>query len=161
MVWWSESEVFPAIIRMSAPGPGTHDMPVDLLIIGVVIDMEVGKQGKFHVRYSNLLLVINLVAANPIIVSKIDNLYSSVPKRNSMLALMARQEVHFLQNVPNKIWIDTSDPKLAGCSCLCWSGPSGAFYLKAWAIPVNELLIAPRCTPDQGNNRVSRKHYNI
>jgi hypothetical protein len=37
------------------PGPGTHDMPIDLLMIRIVIDVEVGNQSELHVRCSNLL----------------------------------------------------------------------------------------------------------
>ena len=56
MVRWSESRSISSDHQNVGSGPGTHGMPIDLLMIRIVIDMEVGNQSEFHIKCSNLLL---------------------------------------------------------------------------------------------------------
>ena len=67
MVRWREFEIFPAITRVSALVHRVDNMPVNLLMIRVVINVEVGNQSEFHVRCSNLLLQ-NLISSLRILV---------------------------------------------------------------------------------------------
>ena len=93
MVQWDRVRNVSSNHQNVGPSPSMNDVPINLLIIRVVINVEVGNQSEFHVKCSNLRFSYDLIAANPDGCFYGNHLCFSAPDRNSRRTLMARQKI--------------------------------------------------------------------